>query len=242
VILTIRHHPDENIDERIDTRLGPFYDLDGTEILPMLTEATEVAIERIMGNYQVRANIPSLDGTTLLIDARLVTRYIQEDWDRVMGKQPDLGFLPAYWSVPKAVGRLAEEIVCRQLLEDETLLAGDRARRLFGMSEAAADGLVQWPKKGVRCDDLLLETERGCWYLVESKASLTGRRYLRRSVSKAWQQTLQMLAVNPGLSHVLYIWTSLREHFVIVLALDREQAQSSSTEKLRRWLGRTSHS
>jgi hypothetical protein len=220
---------------RMNTLLGPFYDLDGTEILPVLTEATEAAIERIMGRYQIHANIPSLDGRLLVIDGSLVTRYIQEDWNRVMGEEPDVGFLPAYWSTPKAVGRLAEDVVCRQLLEDETLIAGDRVRRLYMVREAVADGLIQMPRKGVRSDDLLLETEGGHWYLVESKASLTGRRYLRRSVPKAWRQTLQMLAANPGISHVLYIWTSLREKFVVVLALDREQTQAASSEELRHW-------
>lgn len=53
------------------------------------------------------------------------------------------------------------------------------------MREAVGRGLVELPRRGVRSDDLLLETEEGYRYLVESKASLTGRRYLRRSVSKA---------------------------------------------------------
>jgi hypothetical protein len=225
-----------DMNEPINTLLGPFYDLDGTEILPVLTEATAAAIERIMGRYQIRANIPFLDGRTLVIDGCLVTRYIQDDWNRVMGEEPDLGFLPAYWSAPKAVGRLAEDIVCKQLLKDGRLIAGDRVRKLYVVAEAVADGLIQLPPIGVRCDDLLLETEEGYWYLVESKASLTGRRYLRRSIPKARRQTIRMLAVNPRLSHVLYIWTSLREQFIAVMALDREQARSASTEELRNWL------
>lgn len=218
----------------VNTLLGPFYDLDGTEILPVLTEATEAAIERIMGRYRIHANVPSLDGRMLVIDNQVVTRYIQDDWNRVMGDEPDLGFLPAYWSTPRAVGRLAEDIICRELLQDETLLAGDRVRKLYAVREAAAQGLLQMPRKGARSDDLLLETERGNWYLVESKASLTGRRYLRASIPKAWRQTLNVLAANARLSHVLYIWASLRENFVVVLALDREQVQDTSPEGLRR--------
>lgn len=212
--------------EPINTLLGPFYDLDGMEILPVLTEATEAAIEHIMGRYCIHANIPSLDGRTLVIDNRLVTRYIQDDWNRVMGDEPDLGFLPAYWSTPKAVGRLAEDIICRELLQDETLLTGDCIRKLYTVRDAAAQGLLQMPRKGARSDDLLLEMGGGNWYLVESKASLTGRRYLRASIPKAWHQTLNMLAANPKLSHVLYIWVSLRENFVAVLALDRGQVQA----------------
>ncbi len=218
----------------VNTLLGPFYDLDGTEILPVLTEATEAAIERIMGRYRIHANVPSLDGRMLVIDNQVVTRYIQDDWNRVMGDEPDLGFLPAYWSTPRAVGRLAEDIICRELLQDEMLLAGDRVRKLYAVREAAAQGLLQMPRKGARSDDLLLETERGNWYLVESKASLTGRRYLRASIPKAWRQTLNVLAANARLSHVLYIWASLRENFVVVLALDREQVQDTSPEGLRR--------
>jgi hypothetical protein len=220
----------------VDTQLGPFYDLDGTEILPVLTEATAAAIERVMGRYQVHANIPSLDGRTLVIDSQLITRYIQDDWNRVMGEQPDIGFLAAYWSTPKAVGRLAEDIVCQQLLEGERLIAGDRVRNLHTVREAVAQGLMQLPRKGTRSDDLLLETTDGHRYLVESKASLSGQSYLRRSVPKAWRQTCRVLAINPEISHVLYVWTSLREKFIVVLALDREQTQTTSFETLRSWL------
>lgn len=218
----------------VNTLLGPFYDLDGTEIVPLLTEATEAAIERIMGRYCIHANIPSLDGKMLVIDNRLVTRYIQDDWNRVMGDGPDLGFLPAYWSTPRAVGRLAEDIICRELLQNETLLAGDRVCKLYAVRDAAAQGLLQMPCKGARSDDLLLETEQEHWYLVESKASLTGRCYLRASIPKAWHQTLNMLAANARLSHVLYIWASLRENFIAVLGLERAEAQAASPEELRR--------
>jgi len=88
----------------------------------------------------------------------------------------------------------------------------------------------------VRSDDLLLETEEGHRYLVESKASLTGRRYLRRSVSKALRQTQGVLAINPGISHAAYVWTSLREKFIVVLGLDRTRVQTVSTEEMRSWL------
>ena len=223
-------------DEPIDTLLGPFYDLDGTEILPVLTGATEAAIERIMGRYRLYSNLPSLEGRTLSMDSRLVTRYLQQDWNRVMGERPGVGFLPAYWSTPKAVGRLAEDIVCRELLEKGALVAGDQVRRLYPVHEAAGRGLVELPRRGVRSDDLLLETEEGHRYLVESKASLTGRRYLRRSVSKALRQTQRVLAINPEISHAVYVWTSLREKFVVVLGLDRTRVQTVSTEELRSWL------
>jgi len=223
-------------DEPIDTLLGPFYDLDGTEILPVLTEATEAAIERIMGRYRVYSNLPSLEGRMLVIDGQMVTRYLQQDWNRVMGERPDVGFLPAYWSTPKAVGRLAEDIVCRELLEKGALVAGDQVRRLYPVREAVGRGLVELPRRDVRSDDLLLETEEGHRYLVESKASLTGRRYLRRSVSKALRQTQGVLAINPGISHAAYVWTSLREKFIVVLGLDRTRVQTVSTEEMRSWL------
>jgi len=51
--------------------------------------------------------------------------------------------------------------------------------------EAVGRGLVELPRRGLCSDDLLLETEEGYRYLVASRASLAGRRYLRRSVSKA---------------------------------------------------------
>lgn len=68
----------DDVNEPVNTLLGPFYDLDGMEILPVLTEATEAAIEGVMGRYRIHTNIPSLDSKTLVIDNWLAARYIQD--------------------------------------------------------------------------------------------------------------------------------------------------------------------
>jgi hypothetical protein len=36
--------------------------------------------------------------------------------------------------------------------------------------------------------------------------------------------------------HAVYVWTSLREKFIVVLGLDRTRVQTVSTEELRSWL------
>jgi hypothetical protein len=85
-------------------RLGPWFDLDGTEIIPVGTEAVEVAVELIIGTFQLRSNLPEIDGTSVAIDFPRLTQLIQDDWDRVMGGEngqlPSRGFLIAYRAAP----------------------------------------------------------------------------------------------------------------------------------------------
>jgi hypothetical protein len=98
-------------------RLGPWFDLDGSEIIPVGTEAVEVAVERIIGTFQLWSNLPKIDRTSVAIDFPLLTQLIQQDWDRVMGGEdgqlPGKGFLIAYNSSAAAVGRLAEDLLCQ---------------------------------------------------------------------------------------------------------------------------------
>ena len=90
-------------------RLGPWFDLDGSEIIPVSTEAVERAVELIIGTFQLWSNLPKIDGTSVAIDFPLLTQLIQRDWDRVMGGEdgrlPGKGFLIAYHSSAAAVDR-----------------------------------------------------------------------------------------------------------------------------------------
>jgi hypothetical protein len=43
-------------------RLGPWFDLDGSEIIPVGTEAVECAVELIIGIFQLWSNLPMIDG------------------------------------------------------------------------------------------------------------------------------------------------------------------------------------
>jgi hypothetical protein len=91
-------------------RFGPWFDLDGSEVIPLGTEAVEGAVELLIGAFQLCSNLPKIDGTSVAIDLPLLTQLIQQDWDRVMGGEdgqlPGKGFLIAYHSSAAAVGRL----------------------------------------------------------------------------------------------------------------------------------------
>jgi hypothetical protein len=66
-------------------RFGPWFDLDGSEIIPLGTEAVEGAVELLIGAFQLWSDLPKIDGTSVAIDFPLLTQLIQQDWDRVMG-------------------------------------------------------------------------------------------------------------------------------------------------------------
>jgi hypothetical protein len=102
-------------------RLGPWFDLDGAEIIPVGTEAVEGAVELLIGAFQLWSNLPKINGTSVAIDFPLLTQLIQHDlgasWAARTAGCRARGFLIAYHSSAAAVGRLAEDLLCQVVLE-----------------------------------------------------------------------------------------------------------------------------
>lgn len=201
-----------------DCALGPFQDVDGTEILPCTTEATDELLAECMGCYRVVANIPGLNGQTLLLCNHLLTKYIQDNWSEVMGEGEWAGFLLAYQSAPKAVGRLAEDVLCQELVA--MLLPGHgTGAGLIPVAEACRSGHLVQPGRGYRTDDLFVLTGGGRGWLVESKASFAGTSYLRRSLPKALAQLHATARANPMISDVLLALSAVRQKRITVAHL-----------------------
>jgi hypothetical protein len=211
-----------------DYTLGPFYDEDGSGILPCTTEATDELLAECMGYYQVRATIPNLDGQHLLLCNRLLTHYIQENWDDVMGGGASAGFLLAYRSPHKAVGRLAEDVLCREVVR--LLLPGHAEKaRVLTVQEACKEGLMVKPVQGCRSDDLFVQRPGGARWLVESKASFTGHSYLRRCLPKALAQLRAMGRLNPSVERAFLVLSALRQKAIAVVGLPTVQLTSLCT-------------
>jgi hypothetical protein len=157
-------------------RLGPWFDLDGSEIIPVGTEAVERAVELIIGAFQLWSNLPKIDGISVAIDFPLLTQLIQQDWDRVMGGEdgrlPGKGFLVAYHSSAAAVGRLAEDLLCQVVLE-RLLAAYWPEGRVVVVQDAVRSGELVAPSSGERCDDLVI-VDRSGLILVECASSSSG--------------------------------------------------------------------
>jgi hypothetical protein len=193
-----------------DYTLGPFYDEDGTEILPCTTEATDELLAECMGYYRIVANAPELDGMTLLLCNHRLTSYIQDNWNEVMGQGESAGFLVAYQSSPKAVGRLAEDVLCRLLMEVLLPRQGGGAK-MASVAEACRSGQLVRPVSGHRSDDLLVLTARGRGWLIESKASFPGSSYLLRCLPKALTQLRATAQLNPVITDVLVVLSAIRQ-------------------------------
>jgi hypothetical protein len=82
------------------------------------TEAVEVAVEGIIGTFQLWSNLPKIDGASVAIDFPLLTQLIQQDWDRVMGGEdgqlPGKGFLTPITAAPPRSAALPK-ICCVRL-------------------------------------------------------------------------------------------------------------------------------
>lgn len=203
-----------------DLTLGPFY-ANGVEILPCTTEATDAAIEQIMGTYRLVSNIPNLTGGSITVTPRAMTAFIQADWDRAMADDPDEGFLLAYLSSQKAVGRLAEQLICAELFNGG-VLPQDAVREVVPVKEAVQRCLLVPVRQGVRCDDLLVLGASDRKYLVEVKASFIGRGYLSRCLPKAMMQLAESLRLNAELHGALLVLASIRMKSVAIMYVSKQ--------------------
>jgi hypothetical protein len=204
--------------------LGPFYDEAGNEILPCTTEATDAAIERCMGIYRLLSNVTSLHGKSVTVSNHLMTKFIQDDWNRVMAGDSALGFLLAYQGSRRAVGRLAEDVICAQVLSED-VLAGQPISEVISVDNAIDRGLFVSSGKGIRCDDLLLIAGGGDKYLSEVKASFTGRSYLLSSLPKAVAQLQNSLAANTDVRGVVFNLISIKEKIVLLVVAKRSEIE-----------------
>ena len=211
-----------------DCTLGPFFDSDGTEILPCTTPATDELLADCMGWYGICSNVPVLDGTRLLLCNRRLTQYIQEGWNTSARKGPTDAFLLAYQSPHKALGRLTEEVICKQVLT-RLLTGGDLVGDVWSVAEACREGLLVRPAKGCRSDDLLMIHEGHPHMIIESKASFTGTAYLDHCLPKALAQLRATATANPDVQSALLILTAIREkHTSVARAAHAELLDTGS--------------
>lgn len=213
-----------------DLTLGPFHS-DGMEIWPCTTEATDAAIEQVMGSYRLISNVPGLDARAVSVTPRAMTEFIRADWDRVMGDEPNEGFLLAYLSSQKAVGRLAEQLICTELFRGD-ILPEDAVQAVMPVKEAIQRGLLAAVREGVRCDDLLVLGTSGRKYIAEVKASFVGRSYLLRCLPKAVSQLHESLSVNPGLHGVILVLASIRQKIIALMHASSEDVHSKPSAYL----------
>ena len=216
--------------ENDDLTLGPFY-WDGTEILPCTTEATDAAIEQCMGTYQFISNVSNLSDRNITITPRAMTEYIQQDWDRVMNDNPDEGFLLAYFSSQKAVGRLAEQLICAEIFKD-SILPQDTVRGVVPIKEAIEQGLLLPVSNGVRCDDLLVRFTTGRIYISEVKASFSGKGYLLRCLPKAVLQLRASFESNSQLHGAFLVLASIKQKFILLISTSRKEIETESPSYL----------
>lgn len=215
-----------------DLTLGPFYDLDGTEILPCTTEQTNQAVERCMGDYRLCSNVSQLHGRRVAMTAAVMTRCIQDDWNRLMQEEPGSqsdSFLLGYRHTLRAVGKLAEDLVCAELFREE-LITGDPIERVLSVDDAIDAGLFTSPGRGIRCDDQVLVTQSGARYLAEVKASFTGRSYLLSALPKAVRKLRSSLPANPEVTGVLFLLISLPDKWIVALRSSREEVESRDAD------------
>jgi hypothetical protein len=201
-------------------QLGPFYESHGAEIIPCEFEEAMERMTDTLGTYEVRSNLTSLPDR-LDISPYELTKYIQEEWDRLTGPQeaetefPRRGFLLSSRSPSHAAGRAAEEIVLAQLLwqiDFGTVKTG----QVYWFYDALDQGLVCKPS-GVGCDDYLVQLTNGTYLLVEVKASLRGKP--DRFITKAIRQLRATSEVNPAISHIAIALIDLAKKTVRFLVI-----------------------
>lgn len=225
---------DETFSGEFDLQLGPFYASHGEEIIPSGYEESGDRLIETMGNYRLKSNIQGLPGL-VRIGTYDLTRYIQEDWDRLspelgssVGEFPRRGFLMSSRSASQAAGRAAEEIVLEKILWRVEI--DGRSGQVFWFYDAVDQGLIVKPK-GVGSDDFLLRFDDNEYALVESKASFRGK--VDRYVEKASRQLAITCEANNCIRFVMLALIDLNIKTVRIVLLDREQFLNSPLIRLR---------
>jgi len=203
--------------EGLAADIGPFHDTDGSEIIPLGMEDGVESLAELIGAYRVvESDLAELRGVVVEIDGRDLTRFIQQDWDRVMqGDRPRRGFLMAYRSRAYATGRMVEEMLAAKLLVGAGVYDPNVARSVY-FGDAEDEGLVRRPK-GRRSDDLVLVSRGGDVVLVECKASHS-EGYLKRSAPHCRRQLAASWRANPHAAGALAVLVNLTEKSVQVRA------------------------
>jgi hypothetical protein len=214
--------------DEIDYELGPFYDVDGSEIFPVGFEESVIPLEQSMGWYTVKSKLPDIHGIRFPIQAAEFTHFIQQDWNRIMAGNSPRGFLLATRAGAYSAGRIAEEVVLHKLLTGRSIF-GASIQAQIPFWQACDSGIVQ-RVKGIGSDDIVLRLDDGRLVAVESKASYRGTRYLRRSLPKVELQLKATVITNPNLAGVLAAMIDLNEHIIRIVGASTEQFLTSGLD------------
>lgn len=203
-----------------DYHLGPFFDSDGEEIIPVGDEAVDIPLNRALGRFLVRSCIPELHNRLVHVSAKIMTEFIQFEWDRMWAGTPSQGFLFAYKGSAAAAGRLAEEVILREAFREVSLL-GSAVERVLTCADAIEAGMLNGVLRGVRSDDLVLILSDERIGILESKSRYTKSRYLSRSKRKAVAQLGASLAVNPQVEFVAVALVDLERREIEIAVSER---------------------
>lgn len=224
-----------SFEEEFDQQLGPFYETHGEEIIPSGFAESGDQMINTMGDYLIRSNSEALP-RTLRIGHYDLTKYIQEDWDRMSpelgspaGDFPRRGFLMSSRGPAHAAGRAAEEIVLEKLLW-RLKSADGQSGEVLSFDEALESKFILKPK-GIRCDDYVVKFENEKFLLVESKASFKG--ITDRYVEKASRQLVATCSANVCIDQVMLVLTDLLRKQIRVAILERSDFLADPLTKLR---------
>lgn len=208
-------------DEQEDYHLGPFFDSDGEEIIPVGDEAVEVPLDRALGRFLIRSCMSQFDRRVVHVTAKIMTEFVQHEWDRMWVGTPSQGFLLAYQGSAAAAGRLAEEVILRETFQGVSML-GAKVERVMSYADAIDAGTLQRVIQGVRSDDLVLVFSDKRIGILEAKSRYTKSRYLSRSRRKAVAQLHASLAVNPTVEVVAVALVDLERREIEIAAASRD--------------------
>ena len=218
-------------------QLGPFFDEEGSEIVPLGSEAATEVVELLEASFVLRTNLP-LQSDNVKVTFPMLTKLIQSDWDRLTGSNEDSlparGFLLNYQSSGVAVGRMAEDLLCILALELVIAECWPSARAMAVDDAVDSLGLVM-PVAGVRCDDLVVADGVNLT-LVESKCTMGRWGHLRRMGAKAVRQLVATAQLNPGVQAGLLIASSLADHQLGLWWASRNLLLASDSRALDSWL------
>lgn len=208
-------------------QVGPWFDLDGSEIILPCSAAFENAIENLPGSWLIRSNIESLDRSTMTIGFPEITLLAQHEWNRVTGETAGTqrrSFLLQLDGLEPTIGQVCEQLIVETFFMHLGHLAWPSGV-LISTQEAVDFGLVKQVRNGTRSDDAMIVTAERPVAVVEVKA--TSRRWsgLRRPVrDRAIGQLIATASANQHLGlDLVVVGAAIEDRQIAVFRLPAER-------------------
>ncbi len=205
------------------TRLGPFYEYHGPEVVPTGLEDALEQLVNLWGQYRVESNLRELHNLRIVLDGYDITHEIQLSWDCTLSGESAFSFANL------ASREAAHGVICgailRRLFSDSGPLGTlvDSSDRLSQLPEGIRGQLPTWPD-GIK----LVELRNGTLGAMLPAVSSDGYQALEKSIPRLNTKLRLVAQHSPNVEFMFLAMLDTAHRRLALLRADRTSFLSKS--------------